>query len=90
MRRLAAALTAAVTVLAVQSGAALGAGPPASPQASCVATITSYEASQLQPGSVGKEVSGLATSAPGLGRDLVSDLAKAHAGSVEACLIAEG
>jgi hypothetical protein len=47
MSRLAAALTAAVAVLAVQSGAALGAGPPASPQASCVATITSYEASQL-------------------------------------------
>jgi hypothetical protein len=89
MSRLAAALTAAVAVLAVQSGAALGAGPPASPQASCVATITSYEASQLQPGSVGKEVSGLATSAPGLGRDLVSDLAKAHAGSIEACFDAE-
>jgi len=82
-------LGAAVAALAVQSGAALGAGPPASPQASCVATITSYEASQLQPGSVGKEVSGLATSAPGLGREIVSGLAKAHAGSIEACFEAE-
>ena len=83
-------LATAVAALAVQSGAALAAGPPASPQASCVATITSYEASQLQPGSVGKDVSGLATSAPGLGRDIVSELAKAHSGSVEACLAAEG
>ena len=88
MRRLAAALTA-VAVLALQSGAALGAGSPASPQASCVATITRYEASQLEPGSVGKEASGLATSAPGLGRNLVSDLAKAHTGSIEACFEAE-
>jgi hypothetical protein len=78
-------LVAAVAVPAMLSGAALGAGP----QASCVATITSYEGSQLQPGSVGKEVSGLATSASGVGRDIVSDLAKAHSGSVEACLAAE-
>jgi hypothetical protein len=90
MRRLAAALTGTVAVLTLQCGVALGAGSPTSPQASCVATITSYEASQLEPGSVGKEVSGLATSAPGLGRNLVSDLAKVHAGSIEACLEAEG
>jgi hypothetical protein len=70
----------------VPSGAALGAGSPAS----CVATITSYEASQLQPGSVGAEVSGLATSAPGLGRELVSNLAKVHAGSIAACVAQEG
>ena len=90
MRRRAALIGVAVAAVAVPSGAALGAGPPVSPQASCVATITSYEASQLQPGSVGEEVSGLATSAPGLGRSLVSDLAKAHAGSIEACREAEG
>ena len=89
MNRYVAVIVAAVAALAVPGGAALGAGPPASPQASCVATITSYEASQLQPGGVGEEVSGLATSAPGLGRRLVSDLAKAHSGSVEACLAAE-
>jgi hypothetical protein len=83
-------LAAVVAALTVPSGAALGAGPPGSPQASCVATITSYEASQLPPGTVGEEVFGLATSASGLGRDIVSDLAGAHAGAVEACLVAEG
>ena len=90
MKRRTALVVAAGAALAVPSGVALGAGPPASPHASCVATITSYEASQLQPGSVGKEVSGLATSGPGLGRAIVSDLAKTHSGSVEACLAAEG
>jgi hypothetical protein len=85
----AAVVAAAVAALAVPSGAALGTGSPASPQASCVATITSYEASQLQPGSVGAEVSGLATSARGLGRDLVSNLAKLHAGSFAGCVAEE-
>jgi hypothetical protein len=41
--------------------------PPPPSCASCVAVITSYEASRLAPGSVGKEVSGLAQS-PGLGK----------------------
>jgi hypothetical protein len=79
-----------VVALGLSSGAALAAGSPASPKASCVATITSYEASQLDPGSVGAEVSGLATTAPGLGSSLVSELAKEHAGSIEACVEAEG
>jgi len=42
------------------------------------------------PGSVGKEVSGLATSAPGTVGGIVSNLAKTHAGSVDVCLVAEG
>ena len=88
MRR-AAVLIALLGALAVPSGVALAAGSPASPHASCVATITSYEASQLLPGSVGKEVSGLATSAPGLG-GFVSGLANAHAGSIDACVEVEG
>jgi hypothetical protein len=90
VRRHAAVVVAAVAALTVPSGSALGAGPPASPKASCVATITSYEASQLPPGSVGEEVSGLATSAPSLVGGIVSDLAKAHAGSIDACSEAEG
>jgi nitrate/nitrite transporter NarK len=81
---------AAVAALAVPSGAALGAGSPASPTASCVATITSYEASQLEAGAVGEEVSGLATSAAGLVGGIVSGLGKAHAGSIDACFEAEG
>lgn len=90
MTRRAVVVVAAVVALALPSGVALGAGPPASPHASCVATITSYEAAQLPPGAVGKEVSGLATSAPGIVGGIVSELAKAHAGSIDACLEAEG
>ena len=89
MKRRAAVLIAALAALGVSSGAALAAGSPASPEASCVATITSYEASQLQSGAVGKEVSGLATSAPGVVGSLVSDLARTHVGSIEACAGAE-
>ena len=90
MKRHVAVFALAVAALAVPSGAALGAGPPASPSASCVATITGYEASQLPPGSVGEEVSGLASSAPSLVGGIVSELAKAHAGSIDACFEAEG
>lgn len=87
MKRRAALVVAAVAALGASNGAALAAEPPASLKASCVASITSLEASQLQPGAVGKEVSGLATSAAGVG-GLVSDLAHAH-GSIEACVGAE-
>jgi hypothetical protein len=88
MKRL---MTTVVTVatLAASSGAA-SAVPPADPPSSCVALITSYEASQLAPGFVGHEVSGLATSGPGLGRALVSPLAHEHLGSFGGCREAEG
>lgn len=86
----AAAFAAAVVALGSSSGVALAAGSPANPAASCVATITSYEASQLPPGAVGTEVSGLAASAPGFLGGLVSDLARTHTGSIEACFEAEG
>ncbi|MDQ3381059.1 MAG: hypothetical protein M3546_12195 [Actinomycetota bacterium] len=90
MKAHAALVVGAAITLGASSGVALGAGSPASPYASCVATITSYEASQLQPSAVGEEVSGLATSVPGLVGRIVKDLAKTHAGSVDACFEAEG
>ena len=89
MKGRAAVFVASIVALGVSSGPTLAAGPPASPKASCVATITSYEASRLEPGAVGTEVSGLATSAPGLGTSVVSGLAKEH-GSIEDCTEAEG
>jgi hypothetical protein len=89
VKRRAALFVAAVVALGASNGAALAAGSPASSKASCVATITSFEASQLQPGAVGEEVSGLATSGPGVG-GLVSVLAHAHGGSIDACVGAEG
>ena len=78
-----------VAMLAVPGGAA-SAASPADPPPSCVAVITSYEASQLAPGFVGHEVSGLATSGPGLGTALVNPLAHEHLGSLESCREAEG
>ena len=87
MRRVLIMLTATAALFATP-GAAASAGQPAGPAASCVALITSYEASQLAPGSVGHEVSGLA--GPGLGTGLVSPLAREHLGSIAACRAAEG
>jgi hypothetical protein len=87
MRRIAITISVAVAML-VGSSAAATAEQPANPRSSCVALITSYEASQLAPGSVGAEVSGLASS-PGLGSALVSPLARTHLGSISACLQAE-
>jgi hypothetical protein len=89
MRRALVTITSCVAMLAA-SAAAASAGSPASPQASCVATITSYEATQLAPASVGEEVSGLAQIGPGLGSELVSPLARHHLGSIETCAQAEG
>jgi hypothetical protein len=88
MRR---ALITATTVVAmlVGSSAATSAEQPANPRASCVAVITSYEASRLAAGFVGNEVSGLARSLD-LGSALVSPLAHGHLGSIEACFQAEG
>jgi hypothetical protein len=45
---------------------------------------------QLPAGAVGEEVSALTTLAPGLVGDLVSELARAHAGSIEACFEVDG
>jgi hypothetical protein len=87
MRRLTLTITTAIAI-AVFGGAA--SAQAASPQASCVGVITSYEGSELPPASVGHEVSGLATSAPGLGAALVSPLAHRHLGSLETCAQSEG
>jgi hypothetical protein len=87
MHRVPITMSVALAML-LGSSAAATAEQPANPRSSCVALITSYEASQLAPGSVGAEVSGLASS-PGLGTALVSPLARTHLGSVGACRQAE-
>jgi hypothetical protein len=84
MRRVLITVTTAGAML-VGPAAIASAQQPANPRASCVALITSYEASQLAPGSVGQEVSGLARIGPGLGSALVSPLARNHLGSIEVC-----
>jgi hypothetical protein len=88
MRRIAITIAAAVALL-VGSSAAATAQQPASDRASCVGLLTSYEASQLAPGSLGSEVSGLARSSPGFGSALASPLAQTHLGSIGACLGAD-
>jgi hypothetical protein len=80
MRRTAVALAATIA-LAVSAG---GASAAPSGSASCVATITAFEA-QLVPGFVGAEVSNLAPVG-----SLASDLAKAHLGTFVACRSVEG
>jgi hypothetical protein len=69
----------ALGVAAALSGSA-GASPPAA--ASCAAILTSFEATQLPPGFVGAEVSGLA--GPGFGM-IINNLAKNHLGTLEDC-----
>jgi hypothetical protein len=76
------------TVIVFCAAAALGGLPgtasataAAGGSASCVGIITSAEGSQLPPGSVGQEVSGLARSVPRLGQALVSPLAREHGGN---------
>jgi hypothetical protein len=69
-----------ISCAAVAFGGLLGTAS-ASPPASCVGIITSAEASQLPPGAVGQEVSGLAHSVPRLGQALVSPLAHEHGGN---------
>jgi hypothetical protein len=71
------------------AGGAASAEQPADGGASCVALITSYEATQLGPGFVGSEVSGLAASGRAFGQTLVSPLAQKHLGSIERCSEAE-
>jgi hypothetical protein len=71
--------TVVVAVAAVLSGSAVAAPPPA---ASCAAILTSFEATQLGPGFVGAEVSGLA--GPGFG-EVIRNLARNHLGSLDEC-----
>ena len=71
--------TIVAVVAAALSGSA-GASPP--PAASCAAILTSFEATQLPPGFVGAEVSGLA--GPGFGK-IISGLAQSHLGTLDGC-----
>lgn len=74
-------LTVAATVaLAATLSGPAGAAPPQS--ASCAAILTSFEATQLPPGFVGTEVSGLA--GPDFGQ-VISGLAQSHLGTLENC-----
>ena len=71
-----------ISCVAVAFGGLLAtASASPAPAASCVGIITSAEASQLPPASVGQEVSGLARNVPRLGETLVGPLAREHGGN---------
>jgi hypothetical protein len=88
VRRTLITISSAAVLFGGLSGTA-SASQPANASASCVGIITSYEGSQFPAGSVGREVSSLATSGPGLGQALVSPLARRHLGSIALCAEAE-
>jgi hypothetical protein len=79
MRRLPIAIACTAVAAGLLGTASAGAATSAS--ASCVGIITSAEGSQLPPGSVGREVPGLARNVPRLGLALVSPLAHEHGGN---------
>jgi hypothetical protein len=83
-----AACAAVLVAFGAATGPALAQGS-ASPRASCVGTLVSFEATELPAGFVGHEVSEAARSQPGIVAQLVRELAKQHGGSVEACLPGE-
>jgi len=58
-----------------------------SPSASCVGILSNAETQLFPPGFVGQEVSGAATSAPGVVGDFSKVVAKNHAGSLEGCIV---
>lgn len=74
----------AIGATVVAAAAMLSSSAVASPSssASCAAILTSFEATQLPPGSVGAEQSSLAGA--GFGQ-VVSGVAQSHLGTLEDC-----
>jgi hypothetical protein len=88
MRRiisLALALGTALILMPIEGAFAQSAGT--SPNASCVGILSNAETHLFPHGFVGQEVSGVATSAPGLVGDFSKVVAKNHAGSIEGCVV---
>lgn len=83
MRRLLAGIVTVFAALASTAGAV--AGSPASPQASCIGILVSFEA-HIEPGFVGGEVREVARQSRGAVGEFVRTVAHEHAGSVEACI----
>jgi hypothetical protein len=75
-------LVVVAVVVAVAAGLSGSASASPPPSASCAAIPTSFEATQLPPGFVGSEVSGLA--GRGFG-EVIRNLARNHLGSLEEC-----
>ncbi len=68
-------------------GGASAAQGVTNPNASCVGVLSDAEAHLFPHGFVGQEVSGAATSAPGVVGEFSSTVAKSHAGTIEGCIV---
>jgi hypothetical protein len=77
----------AMVAVALPAGDAAAEPGTTSPNASCVAILSDAEAHLFPAGFVGQEVSGVATSAPGLVGEFSSTVAKNHAGTLEGCIV---
>ncbi len=88
MRRIASLVVAfGLASLFMPIGAAFAESGGTSPNASCVGILSNAETHLFPHGFVGQEVSGVATSAPGVVGDFSRVVAKNHAGSLEGCIV---
>src|SRR6266496_295204 len=88
VRRIAAlAVVFAVAPLLMPVSAAFAEPGGTSPNASCVGVLSNGETHLFPHGFVGQEVSGFATSAPGVVGEFNKLVAKNHAGSLEGCIV---
>jgi len=81
---LATGIALAISAATVMPAAAQG---MTSPNASCVGVLSDAEAHLFPHGFVGQEVSGAATSAPGVVGEFSETVAKNHAGTIEGCIV---
>ena len=88
MRRRASVVVAfTIAALAVPIGDAFAEPGVTSPNASCVAILSNAGGAPLPGRVVGQEVSGFATSAPGVVGEFSRSAAQNHAGSLEGCIV---
>jgi hypothetical protein len=80
-------LVVLVGALFAPIGGASAAQGVTNPNASCVGVLSDAEAHLFPHGFVGQEVSGAATSAPGVVGEFSATVAKNHAGTIEGCIV---
>ena len=86
-RRASVVVAFTIAALAVPIGDAFAEPGVTSPNASCVAILSNAEAHLFPAGFVGQEVSGFATSAPGVVGEFSRSAAQNHAGSLGGCIV---
>jgi hypothetical protein len=88
MRRIASlGVALGIASLLMPIGGAFAESGGTSPSASCVGILSNAETHLFPHGFVGQEVSGAATSAPGVVGDFSKVVAKNHGESLEGCIV---